>query len=123
METTLHTQDTRSTIKVCLKDHCRQKGGENVFTALRGGFAPEEAHVIESPRCLSGCQDGPNIAVNDNIIKGVSPISVVETVRKELKNPSCKADGIGSRSIKELDTILEDLLSSPMPSLDKEKEK
>lgn len=104
-------QDTRATIKVCLEESCCRKGAENVLMALKQGFAPEEALVMRSPRCLSGCKDGPNIAVNDNIVKGVKPITVVETVRAELKNPSCKADGIGSRSIDDLDSVLDDLLS------------
>lgn len=104
------SKDTRATIKVCLQEHCCQKGAENVFLALKQGFATEEAWVTESPRCLSGCEEGPNIAVNDNIIKGVRPISAVETVRAELRNPSCKADGIGSRSIDDLDTVLDDIV-------------
>ncbi len=111
MEQESSKKDTRATIKVCLEPSCCQRGAENVHTALKQGFAPEEALVIRSPRCLSGCQDGPNIAVNDNIIKGVQPVTVVETVRAELRNPSCKADGIGSRSIDELDSVLDDILS------------
>ncbi len=103
-------KDTRATIKVCLEPNCCQKGAQNVYTALRQGFAPEEALIMESHRCLSGCKNGPNIAVNDNIMRGVQPITVVETVRSELKNPSCKADGIGSRSINDLDTVLDDIL-------------
>lgn len=69
---------------------------------------------MPASRCLSGCGMGPNIAVNDNIIRGVAPISVVEKVRSELDNPSCKADGIGSRSIDDLDSVLDniDLLDS-----------
>ncbi|MFZ3032070.1 MAG: NAD(P)H-dependent oxidoreductase subunit E [Candidatus Moraniibacteriota bacterium] len=118
MDQYLPTKDARATIKVCLRPNCCQKGAQNVFVALKQGFAPEEALVIESPRCLSGCEDGPNIAVNDNIIKGVQPISVVETVRAELKNPSCKADGIGSRSIDDLESVLADILP-----LDTESEK
>ncbi len=111
-------KDSRATLKVCLQENCCQKGARNVFTALKQGFAPEEALVIESSRCLSGCKEGPNIAVNDNIIKGVRPISVVETVRSELKNPSCKADGLGSRSIDDLEDVLSDILP-----LDKNEEK
>ncbi len=103
-------KDIRATIKVCLEENCCQKGAQNVFLALKQGFAKEEALIIKSPRCLSGCKNGPNIAVNDNIIKGVKPISVVETVRSELQNPSCKADGIGSRGIDELNTVLDDIL-------------
>ncbi len=104
-------KDTRATIKVCLEENCCQKGAENILLALKQGFAPEEALILRSSRCLSGCKTGPNIAVNDNIMRGVQPISVVETVRTELKNPSCKADGIGSRSIDDLDTVLNDILA------------
>lgn len=80
--------------------------------ALKLGFAPEEAVILPASRCLSGCGMGPNIAVNDNIIRRTSPISVVETVRAELNNPSCKADGIGSRSIDDLDSVLDDILTT-----------
>ncbi len=111
MENPTNKKDTRATIKVCLEESCCQKGAQNVFHALKQGFAPEEALVIKSPRCLSSCKNGPNIAVNDNIIKGVRPITVVETVRTELRNPSCKADGIGSRSIDELDSVLDDIIA------------
>lgn len=105
------TKDTRATIKVCLEPSCCQRGAQNVLTALRQGFAPEEALVIPSGRCLSGCKQGPNIAVNDNIIRSVQPITVVEKVRAELRNPSCKADGIGSRSLDDLDSVLDDILA------------
>jgi NADH:ubiquinone oxidoreductase subunit E len=111
MDISTPKKDTRATIKVCLQERCCQKGSQNVFTALKQGFASEEALVMESPRCLSQCENGPNIAVNDNIVVGVKPISVVETVRAELKNPSCKADGIGSRSIDDLDDVLDDLFT------------
>lgn len=112
MEPIPTTKDTRATIKVCLEESCCQRGADNVLVALKQGFAPEEALVMRSPRCLSGCKEGPNIAVNDNIVKGVKPITVVETVRAELRNPSCKADGIGSRSIDDLDSVLDDILPS-----------
>jgi NADH:ubiquinone oxidoreductase subunit E len=112
MENNATQKDTRATIKVCLEEKCCQKGAQNLLTALKQGFAPEEALIIQSPRCLSGCGMGPNIAVNDNIMRGVQPISVVETVRTELNNPSCKADGIGSRSIDDLDNVLNDLMGT-----------
>lgn len=112
MEPITPKKDTRATIKVCLEESCCQRGAENVLVALKQGFAPEEALVMRSPRCLSSCKEGPNIAVNDNIVKGVRPISAVETVRAELRNPSCKADGIGSRSIDDLDSVLDDILNT-----------
>lgn len=110
MESNTPNKDTRANIKVCSEPSCCQKGAENVFIALREGFASEEALVMRSPRCLSGCKNGPNIAVNDNIMRGMKPITAVETVRAELHNPSCKADGIGSRSLKDLDDVLEKIL-------------
>mgnify|MGYP003407570114 CR=1 FL=1 len=111
MEEITPQKDVRATIKVCFEESCCQRGAENILLALKQGFASEEALVMKSPRCLSGCKEGSNIAVNDNIIKGVKPVSVVETVRAELKNPSCKADGIGSRSIDDLDSVLDDIIS------------
>lgn len=111
MEPKTAQKDTRATIKVCLQESCCQKGARNVLTALEQGFAREEALIIESPRCLSGCNNGPNIAVNDNIMRNIQPITAVETVRAELRNPSCKADGIGSRSIDDLDSVLDDVFS------------
>lgn len=111
MEYNTSPKDTRATIKVCLRDSCCQKGAQNVLTALKQGLAREEALIIASPRCLSSCANGPNIAVNDNIMKGVRPVTVVQHVREELENPSCKADGIGSRSLDDLDAVLDDVLT------------
>jgi hypothetical protein len=53
------------------------------------------------------CALGPNIALNDNIVNGIKPFSAVEQVRIELADPSCKADGLGSRPIGELDAFLD----------------
>jgi NADH:ubiquinone oxidoreductase subunit E len=100
---------SRATIKVCLGKKCCAKGGEDIFQHLKEGFTPEEALVLPVRECFGFCEDGPNIAVNDNIMKGVKPFSVVEQVRTALDDPSCKADGLGSRSIDELDSVLDDL--------------
>jgi NADH:ubiquinone oxidoreductase subunit E len=99
----------RATIKVCLGKKCCARGGEDVFRVLKGSFAPEEAIILPVRECFGCCEDGPNIAVNDNIMRGVKPISVAEDVRTALDDPSCKADGLGSRSIDDLDAVLDSL--------------
>lgn len=100
---------SRATIKVCLGKKCCARGGEDIFRVLKDSFAPEEAVILPVRECFGCCEDGPNIAVNDNIMRGVKPISVAEDVRAALDDPSCKADGLGSRSIDDLDDVLDSL--------------
>lgn len=100
---------TRATIKVCLNESCCEKGAREVYDNLKNGFAPDEAYIEPAGRCLGSCEHGPNIAVNDNIVKGVKPFLAVDTVRRELDDPSCKADGLGSKSMEKLDEVLDSL--------------
>ncbi len=99
----------RATIKVCMHQKCCQKGAEEIFANIKGGLTKEEAVVLPVRRCLGYCSEGPNIAINDNIVKGVKPFLAVETVRQELRDPSCKADGLGSKSLDALDYVLDDI--------------
>lgn len=99
----------QATIKVCLHRKCCEKGAEDIYKNLKEGLTKEEALVLPIHECFGFCKDGPNIAINDNIVKGVRPFTAVELVRSELDNPSCKADGLGSKSIDMLDDVLEDI--------------
>lgn len=98
---------SRATIKVCLQDKCRSRGAENVYKNLKDGLTQEEALILPIKECFNRCEDGPNIVINDNIVRNVKPFLAVETVRRELADPSCKADGLGSKTIDELDTVLD----------------
>lgn len=109
MEESVKKPPSRATIKVCLHQDCRLKGSEEVYQNLKEGLSPEEAIVLETDTCFNYCSEGPNIALNDNILKGVRPFSAVEQVRAELENPSCKADGLGSRPLDDLDDVLDNL--------------
>ncbi len=100
---------SRATIKVCVHKDCLQKGSKQVYENLRDAFLPEEATVLQVDDCMSMCALGPNIALNDNIVYGVKPFSAVEQVKQELSDPSCKADGLGSKPIEGLDDFLEDI--------------
>ncbi len=99
----------QATIKVCLHRKCCEKGAEDIYRNLKEGFTKEEALVLPIHECFGFCKEGPNIAINDNIVKGVRPFTAVEIVRSELDNPSCKADGLGSKSIENLDAVLENI--------------
>ncbi len=98
---------SQATIKVCIHKDCCLRGSEDVYNNLKEGLSREEALVLKVDTCFSFCEEGPNIALNDNILKGVRPFTAVEQVRAELENPSCKADGLGSRSLNELDDVLD----------------
>ncbi|MBI2439670.1 MAG: (2Fe-2S) ferredoxin domain-containing protein [Candidatus Moranbacteria bacterium] len=100
-------KDVRATIKVCLGGKCRLKEAEKIYTNLKEGLEKDEAIVLPINGCLGYCAEGPIIVINDNIVKGVKPFLAVEQVRKELADPSCKADGLGVKSIDELDDMLD----------------
>lgn len=103
------SKDARATIKVCLHKDCCQKGAEEIYANLKEGLTKEEALVLPVYECFNFCKEGPSIAINDNIVKGVKPFLAVERVRQELRDPSCRADGLGSKSLEDLDTVLEDI--------------
>ena len=98
-----------ATIKVCVNCKCKEKGSEQIYQNLKEGLSPDEAIVLKVTECFGYCAKGPNIAINDNIVSGVKSFLAVETVRQELDNPSCKADGLGSKSLDELDSVLDDI--------------
>ncbi len=96
-------------IKVCLGRKCMLKGGSDIYKNLKEGLIAEEALVLPMEECFGYCSEGPNIAINDNIVKGIRPFTAVEQVRVALEDTSCKADGLGSKSIDQLDDVLEDI--------------
>lgn len=100
---------TQATIKVCIHKDCLLRGSEDVYNNLKEGLSKEEALVLKVDDCFSFCEEGPNIALNDNILRGVRPFTAVEQVRAELNNPSCKADGLGSRPLDDLDDVLDSI--------------
>jgi NADH:ubiquinone oxidoreductase subunit E len=103
----MQNMPSKATIKVCVHKDCCQKGSQQVYENLRDAFTKEEATVLKVDDCMDMCALGPNIALNDNIVTGIKPFSAVEQVMAELGNPSCKADGLGSRPMGELDALLD----------------
>jgi hypothetical protein len=42
-------------------------------------------------------------------VTDITPFSAVERVKQELKDPSCKADGLGNKPIETLDNFLDNI--------------
>jgi len=82
-----------------------------VYRQLKGHFdIQNDTEVIASVDCFRFCKSGPNVSVNGNILHGVSPSNAVRRVEAELRDPSRKVDGLGTRSIDDLDDVLDNLL-------------
>lgn len=107
MEISKEKKDARATIKVCLGEKCRRKGADEIYTNLKEGLGKDEALILPVKECFGYCAEGPTIAINDNVVKGIKPFLAIEQVREELADPSCKADGLGSKNIDALDDVLD----------------
>jgi|GEM_PF-1664326 NADH:ubiquinone oxidoreductase subunit E len=95
-------------IRVCCGSVCCRHGSEKIFGVLEAELGGSgEAVVRKSSACFGHCADGPNVALNDNLLSGIKPFSAVEQVRAAMEDVSCKADGLGLRNIDDLDDILE----------------
>lgn len=98
----------KATIKVCVHRTCASRGSCEIFQRLQAELY-DEAIVREYPHCFDACDDGPNVAVNGELLHHVSLETATAMVRQTLDRPSLKSDGQGIRPIAELDSVLDDL--------------
>lgn len=95
-------------IKICTNVNCCRNGSEAVYAALvKGNIA--ESEVTKSGDCFRYCKQGPNVAVDGQVLHFMKPDNAAGRVRNELAHPSVKKDAIGTRSIDELDDFLASL--------------
>jgi predicted thioredoxin/glutaredoxin len=99
----------RATVKVCVHATCCMRGSEKIYEELDRGLSGK-AEVVKTAECFRFCESGPNVAVDGNVLKGMRPGDAVARVRREMGRPSRKIDGVGSRSIDELDDVLDGLM-------------
>jgi NADH:ubiquinone oxidoreductase subunit E len=95
-------------VKVCVHEECRGRGSERIYARLCdecGG----EAEIRKTEDCFRLCKIGPNVAVNGNVLHHMRENNAVLRVRSELRSPSIKRDGIGARSLDDLDDVLDHL--------------
>ncbi|QQS20610.1 MAG: (2Fe-2S) ferredoxin domain-containing protein [Candidatus Moraniibacteriota bacterium] len=93
-------------VKVCVHEECRMKGSEKIYNRL-ARECKKEVCVEKTPDCFRFCKEGPNVAVNGNVLHHVEVLSAVARVRSELSHPSPKKDAIGTKSLDDLDSILD----------------
>lgn len=101
-------QNHKPVVKVCLAAQCQERMGEAVFEALRAGLWGE-ATVLSIPHCFGHCSMGVNVAVNGNILHGLTPSTCLQRVSAELRHPSLKSDGLGTAPLSDLDRVLDDI--------------
>lgn len=99
---------SKATIKVCVHRDCCGRGSERLYERLHRECSAE-AEVRKTDECFRFCKSGPNVAVNGNVLHHMNERNVVSRVRSELRTPSTKTDGVGTRKMEDLDDVLDDL--------------
>lgn len=98
----------RPRVEVCLQAKCHCRGAAKIREEIVSALG-EEIDLRHSERCFRLCKSGPNVAVNGNILSNVRPGDAVRRVRAEIRHPSRKFEGIGSRPMDDLDKILDEM--------------
>lgn len=95
-------------VKICTDTKCERRGSRGITQKLQAELH-EQAVVVPCDTCMSGCKWGVNGSVNGQRVSEMNSENAVSKVREELKNPSIKSDGIGTKSLDELDTVLDQM--------------
>lgn len=95
-------------VRVCVHKTCCLRGSEGIYDRLAAGLS-NIAEVTKTDECFRLCESGPNVAVNGAVISGVHQDDALSRVRREIVRPARKIDGVGTRSLDELDDVLEGL--------------
>jgi len=95
-------------IKVCCSGKCKGRGSERVFSVLERDCS-HEASVEKTTECMGYCGMGPNVAVNGNILHHLHPDDAAKRTSEEMDCPSPKAHGLGTKTIDDLDSVLDSL--------------
>lgn len=96
------------TVKICCSGKCKGRGSDRLFAAIEKECVPETI-VQKTTECMGYCGMGPNVAVDGNILHGLHPDSAGKRVKDEIAEPSPKRHGLGSKTIDDLDSILDNL--------------
>jgi NADH:ubiquinone oxidoreductase subunit E len=95
-------------VKVCVHTTCCMNGSEKIYEKLSQELG-ETVDVGKTIDCFRFCKSGPNVSVNGSIMQGVRLNDAVSRVRREIAMPSRKIDAAGTKSIDELDDVLDSL--------------
>lgn len=93
-------------VRVCVHRDCCRRGSEQVYARLRESCSLE-ADIRKTDECFRFCAEGPNVAVDGTVLHGVLPHDAAMRIRNEICRPSVKKDAVGTRSLDDLDDVLE----------------
>lgn len=100
----------KHSIRVCVNTHCKCNGSEKIFDKLVSEQT-ENWELSKTDECFRYCKQGPNVAVNGNVLHHIHPESATRRIQAEIENPSPRKDVVGTRGLDELDSVLDDLIS------------
>ena len=100
----------KSRVKVCIHETCVARGSQAGYDALKRSEKLSDVDVSLTPDCFRFCKQGPNVAVNGNVLHDIRPSDAERRVNKEIAYPSRRLDGAGTRSLDDLDDVLDNLL-------------
>ena len=92
-------------VKVCCSGKCKGRGSDRILAVLERE-RPTESVVERTEDCMGYCGMGPNVAVNGNILHRLHPDDAATRIRKEVASPSPKVHGLGTKTVDDLDDIL-----------------
>lgn len=105
----METPRKRTRIRVCVNVNCCARGSEKVYEKLASEMDANTADVIKTPDCFRFCKSGPNVSVDGTILHEMHLSNAVSRVKREIEKPSRKVEGAGTKSIDELDDVLDSL--------------
>ena len=97
-------------IRICTHTSCCQRGSEKIATTLKQSFSTDEADIATTGDCFRFCKSGPNIAVNGAVLHHMSPANAAARVREAIGKKTVKKEAVGTRSLDELDDVLDELI-------------
>lgn len=95
-------------VKICTDTKCERRGSRAIVQSLQAELH-EQAVVLSCDACMSGCKWGVNGTVNGQRISEMNSENALQKVQEEMKTPSIKSDGVGTKPIGELDTVLDQM--------------
>ena len=104
----MHEQK-RTRVRVCVNVDCCARGSEKVYDALSKELDASKHEVYMSEDCFRFCKSGPNVSVDGTVLHDMRPATASSRVKREIEHPSRKVDTMGSKSIDELDDVLDGL--------------
>ena len=99
------------TVRVCQNYSCVENGSERVMEALAretGLQAGEQnkQYDVDYACCLGCCDFGPNMLVNDNLVLGVKPETVISQIDQAANEKSATQQEKDDRLQQALDDLL-----------------